>query len=575
MEQIKRKRTIYEVVFKRPLDFILSLIALIILSPVLLIVAILVKIKLGGPVIFKQKRPGKNEKIFTLYKFRTMTNERDEEGNLKKEVKRITKFGNILRKLSLDELPSLLNILKGDMSFVGPRPLLTSYLDYYDNEEQKRQLVRPGLTGLAQVKGRNSLTWEERFKYDLKYIDNITLIKDIKIIIQTFIKVLRKEDIVEFDDPNIRKPLNLQRSTLKREIGSYFWIDKERLLFENNDFKKLMKKKIGGWKDQKYLSTGREAIRFILNGNKIETKVALLPYYTCSSVLSPFMDSGFKILYYNLDDNMSINIEEIKTIINKESIGIFLFHNYFGFKTNSNIDEIVEMVKSKGTIVIEDITQNLYSDYQHTNSDYFFGSIRKWYGLPDGAILISKNNKLYDGFLPTNDELVKNNLNGFYKKHKYIKGESDSKDSFLKIFKKSEKIINENKCIHTISNKSLKIIKSKNIANIQVRRKNNYKTLLKGLKINENIEPLFSTLEDNVTPLYFVVRSKNRSELQKYLIQKNIYCPIIWPKPSYIKDKLSKETTSLYNELLSIPCDQRYDEVDMLYIIDKINAFYN
>lgn len=160
----------YAKYFKRMLDFILSLIALIILSPILLIVAILVRIKLGTPIIFKQQRPGKNEKIFTLYKFRTMTDKKDENGNLLPDSERLTKFGKLLRSTSLDELPELINILKGDMAIVGPRPLLVEYLPYYTEEEKHRHDVRPGLTGLAQVNGRNSISWEEKFKYDVQYV---------------------------------------------------------------------------------------------------------------------------------------------------------------------------------------------------------------------------------------------------------------------------------------------------------------------------------------------------------------------------------------------------------------------
>lgn len=192
---MKRKRTIYEVVFKRPLDFILSSIAIIVLSPILLIIAILVRIKLGSPIIFKQQRPGKNEKIFNLYKFRSMTNEKDKDGNLLPDEVRLTKFGKILRSTSLDELPSLFNILKGNLSIVGPRPLLVQYLPLYNNEQRKRHLVRPGLTGFAQVNGRNAITWEDKFDYDVKYVTKVTLLKDMKIIIITLLKVIRRKDI--------------------------------------------------------------------------------------------------------------------------------------------------------------------------------------------------------------------------------------------------------------------------------------------------------------------------------------------------------------------------------------------
>ncbi|MBS5588767.1 MAG: sugar transferase [[Clostridium] spiroforme] len=185
----------YKHFFKRLIDFILSLIALIVLSPILLIVAILVRTKLGSPVIFKQERPGLNEKIFTLYKFRTMTDAKDEQGNLLPDEIRLTKFGKLLRSTSLDELPELFNILKGDMAIVGPRPLLVSYLPFYNDNEKHRHDVRPGLTGWAQVNGRNFLGWDYRLEKDIEYVSKVSFLFDIKIIIKTVLIVLRKSDI--------------------------------------------------------------------------------------------------------------------------------------------------------------------------------------------------------------------------------------------------------------------------------------------------------------------------------------------------------------------------------------------
>lgn len=185
----------YQKYIKRILDFIFSLFFLIILSPLFLILSILVIIKLGSPIIFKQERVGKGEKIFTLYKFRSMTSEKDENGNLLPDEKRLKKFGRILRSTSLDELPELFNILKGDMSFVGPRPLLVQYLPYYNEEQKHRHDVRGGLTGLAQVKGRNLLTWEEKFKLDVEYVHHISFLGDLKIIFLTFAVVFSKKGI--------------------------------------------------------------------------------------------------------------------------------------------------------------------------------------------------------------------------------------------------------------------------------------------------------------------------------------------------------------------------------------------
>lgn len=187
----------YKRYLKRLMDFILSLIAIIVLSPILLIVAILVRVKLGGPVLFKQERPGLNEKIFMMYKFRTMTDGRDGNGGLLPDSVRLTKFGRILRSTSLDELPELFNILKGDMSIIGPRPLAIQYLPYYTEQEKVRHSVRPGLSGLAQINGRNTSSWEQRFSYDIDYVNNIYFIGDIKIILKTILKAVKRSDIGE------------------------------------------------------------------------------------------------------------------------------------------------------------------------------------------------------------------------------------------------------------------------------------------------------------------------------------------------------------------------------------------
>lgn len=185
----------YAKYIKRILDLILSLMALILLMPLMIIIGILVRINLGSPIIFKQKRPGKNEKIFTLYKFRTMTDKRDIDGNLLPDEYRLTKFGKFLRSTSLDELPELINIIKGDMAIVGPRPQLIKDMLFMTKEQRRRHSVRQGLTGLAQISGRNNISWEKKINYDLKYIDRVTFYGDLKIILKTVEKVFKKEDI--------------------------------------------------------------------------------------------------------------------------------------------------------------------------------------------------------------------------------------------------------------------------------------------------------------------------------------------------------------------------------------------
>lgn len=192
---MKQRKGFYEKYIKRPQDFLCALLALIVLSPIMLVTAYLVRRKLGSPVLFTQDRPGLNGKVFKLYKFRSMTDGKDKNGELLPDEIRLTDFGKKLRATSLDELPELLNILKGEMSVVGPRPLLVRYLPLYNEHQARRHEVRPGFTGLAQVHGRNAISWEEKFDWDVKYVDNISFLGDWKIILDTVFVVLRKEGI--------------------------------------------------------------------------------------------------------------------------------------------------------------------------------------------------------------------------------------------------------------------------------------------------------------------------------------------------------------------------------------------
>lgn len=207
----------YKKFFKRFLDIICSLSFILCFWWLYILIAVLVRLKLGSPVIFRQKRPGLNRKIFTMYKFRSMTDVKDKDGNLLSDAERLPSFGKLLRGTSLDEIPEFINVLKGEMSLIGPRPLLIQYLPYYTKEENRRHNVRPGITGWAQVNGRNAISWEEKFRYDVEYINNLTFFLDIKIIFLTIKKIIKKEDISDFKTENIEIDFDKSRKLKEGE----------------------------------------------------------------------------------------------------------------------------------------------------------------------------------------------------------------------------------------------------------------------------------------------------------------------------------------------------------------------
>lgn len=569
----------YEKYIKRVLDIGMSSIALVVLSPIIGISAVLVKFKLGSPVLFKQPRPGKKEKIFYLYKFRSMTNSTDADGKLLPDSERLTKFGKFLRKSSIDELPELFNILKGDMSIVGPRPLSIYYLPHYTGDSKKRHTVRPGLTGLAQVNGRNSLPWDDRFALDAQYTENITFINDLKIILKTVLKVLKASDIAVRgttkvydygtyktiqDEGNI--PVLGSKMTYS-EIGSYFWLKDDAVM---NRKQVMFLPKVA---DSEFTFSGRTAIEIALRNickiKKVKTLYA--PSYCCVSMLQSFVDRGIKIEFYDVSmKNGAFNY----AIDADKNCDIILFMGYFGFEISKEIICKIKKLQMKGAIVIEDITHSMFNEETlHEFSDYYVASLRKWFAIPTGGWIGKQNGKLMVKPDIDSNNTVTNKIDGMKKKYEYISkrlSDTQKKEEFLQIQSKFD-----NDLIHVdrmlkIDDTSLRIMANCDTDDVKKKRKNNAKWLKENLAdLDGKVLDLPQIDLNAITPLFYPIfmKTEDRDELRKYMIRKGIYSPIHWPE-------VMGTTVGIRANELSLICDQRYSETDMKAICDCIHEWY-
>lgn len=567
---------LYGKYIKRLLDIILSTLALVVLSPLLGITALLVRSKLGSPVVFKQARPGMNEKIFYLYKFRSMTNEVGEDGRLLPDAQRLTKFGKFLRASSLDELSELVNIIRGDMSIVGPRPLSIYYLTHYPANLRRRHEVRPGLTGLAQVNGRNNLPWDDRFEMDIRYVDNMSFILDVKIILNTVLKVLKHSDIsvrgttkvkdygpyriLQEESDGGKKMVDMTYS----EIGSYFWLDGKE--------KKLSGDKID-WlpsvKDSCFAFSGRNAIdvvlRDILNNKSINRVLA--PSYCCVSMLQCFIDRGLKVQFYDVGYKNGVFTYNLPPV---DTHTIVLIMSYFGLDTAGAHKKVVEL-KNRGAVVIEDITHSLlHKSPASEGSDYLVASLRKWFAIPTGGWVGKRYGKLTEKPSMDSNHAVEEKIAAMHEKYDYLTGKIDSKENFLLAQAKFD-----NDLIHVdrmlkIDDTSLGIVEATDIVAVVEQRRKNGSVLLEGLKDLEGkvlTLPVVDLSTD--TPLFLPIfmKTEDRDALRKHLIDKGIYCPIHWP------EVMGAEIGIRANEL-SLICDQRYSEGDMQTLVDEIHAWY-
>lgn len=585
----------YKNFFKRIIGFVITLIGFICISPVFVLLCIFVRIKLGSPVFFKQVRITKGEKPFTIMKFRTMSDARDAEGNLLPDTERFTKFGNFLRNSSLDELPELINVLKGDMSLVGPRPLYPFYLPYYKKEENLRHTVRAGITGLAQVNGRNLCKWDERFALDVKYVKELSLINDIKILWRTFFKVAAQEDI---GVPSVDEELGLHivrevqqpdkmdllkkmeggakipRSLLSsfqvpriREIGSFFWLTEK----EYKSISTSIEQSSYTQKQEVLLSTCRSAIKEVIKTVHGSNKVALVPAFTCHSVIEPFVDEGYTVKPYPVLRDFSINPEAFEECVEKCRPSIILVHSYFGFDTLRTIRDYLNQLSDQGIIVIEDYTQRILSTFPSLNASFDVGSIRKWYPTPDGAFVTGLSEIRLD---KEDKELEELKIKALLDKGKYVESGSVDKQTFMKEAIDAESFLDTRTDTYKMSRVSSSIIASSDIEYIKKKRKANCRVLQDHLNSNDLFDVIFKETNETEVPFMFpVLVKKNRKEFQKYLAEHSIYATIIWACPDEIESKVDDNSRRIYNEILCIPIDQMYDNDDMQRIVYTINRY--
>lgn len=563
---------------KRIFDLFFSLLAFLFLWPVLGILAILVCIKHGSPVLFSPTRPGKDEKIFHLYKFRTMSNAKDKDGVLLPEKERITKFGKFLRSSSLDELPELLNIIKGDMSIVGPRPLPMKYLPYYSEKQRIRHSIRPGLTGLAQISGRNNLPWNQRFETDLEYIDNISLVNDISIILKTVFKVFRGADVVvpgettfyQFDTYKVlEEEKNSHAKTGKmtwREIGSNYWFagDKENPVKGKKDLRWLPYAT-----DSTYTFSGRTAIELaildILSNRNIK-KVGV-PSYCSFSMLQPLIKRNIPYEFYDITLRKGSIRYDIKNI---KDFDVILVMSYFG-TGREQLRTTIRKAKQNECIVIEDITHSLLSNVPGCeDADYYVASLRKWFAIPAGGWLAKLNGKLSVKPNLEGNTAVEKVISAMHEKMRYMKGETENKEHFLIDFTSLESDLVQLNCMISIDNFSEKYLETLDIEAIKTKRRKNALALYSALAQYNEIEFLIQKDEfESIVPLYLPILMHDidqRDGLKRFLDDKGIYCPVIWPETvGAQKGFRTKE--------LSLICDQRYTEDDMAVMTDMIKKW--
>ncbi len=358
---------------------------------------------------------------------------------------------------------------------------------------------------------------------------------------------------------------------MQKEIGSNFWLTPDEIKSEGAVESPSLFGINGS--DFVWLSSGRSAIAMaiedILNKNPHFPKTVCLPSFTCSSVYEPFYRQGFKVKTYSLDKNLQVISTELIEQIRNTEAKVVLIHRYFGFDTIPDFDKTVEHLHNEGIIVIEDVTQCLYSGFDHSEADYCLGSIRKWCGVPDGGFIITKKGSFQYKPKKHNERCETLKVEASLKKYYYITENKGSKNEFLKLYSEAETALGDVNQYYAISPVSESVQANLDIQDLKEKRRSNYLTLLNALKHCVDVKPVFTSLPENVVPLYFPVRCDNRSKVQTALREADIYAPVVWPKEDDCPET-SGAADDLYGNLLCLPIDQRYDADDMARMADVI-----
>jgi len=555
---------IYARFIKRLLDILCALLALLVFCWLYAIIAVLVRVKLGSPIIFSQYRPGKNERIFKLYKFRSMTNERDENGDLLPDAVRLTKFGRVLRALSLDELPEAWNILKGDMSVVGPRPWSIYDLKYYSDRERKRFSVSPGLSGWAQVNGRNNAEWNDRLRLDIEYAENISFGMDLKIVFLTVKKMVKRSDVVVRGEGRtgefaVFRLLEEQTSTEKdvlpsEEIGGFFELREEASPLSDLTPAAWLPK----GEDSTYTFSGRDAILMAIDdinkSRREPIRNVYIPSICSGTMVEPFLEKGIKIERYAIDADPEFTY----SIDLNKNCDVFFALQYFGPR-NGELDCAIRAFHERGIPVIEDITHSLLDNVPSSAfSDYCVASLRKWFGIPSGGYLMKRSGKLQ--IMPLLDSMsaVEGRIEVMRRKLDYLNGEPENKAELIELNQHYEAALIYQRGFK-IDPISAGVLRNLHIEEIRVQRRRNAKILFELLQAVDEIEFAFSyQVLDEICPLFLPVFVNNgsRDELKTYLEHRGIYCSIHWPERMGV-------ISCLNGRELSLVCDQRYGEEDM------------